>query len=426
MSARRVAIIDGCRTPFQRAGTGFGGAMSYQLAEATIRGLLGRNTVAPASIDRVVFGAIVPNARTTNVAREAALDAGLPPTIPSMTVTAAGASATVAVTTAADWITTGRADVVIAGGTDCISDVPIGYSPAMRRKLFAARRLRSLGDRLRFVLSLRPWDFLPDVPAIEERSTGDSMGSYTERLAGRLGIDRESQDAYAARSHRRATRHRDRLREEIVPASIDGTVVDDDNGIRADTTVEALARLRPTFTRDGTLTAGNSSYLTDGASALLLADEARARAEGWPIRAILGKSVLTAHELRDELLLGPVFALPRLLDATGLGLDDLDVIELHEAFAAQILGVLHLLADDTFARQHLDREQAIGAIDPEILNVWGGSLAIGNPFAPNGARLLTTAIHRLHAEDGRLAAVATCAGGGLGHALLVERGPDAY
>ncbi|MCG8457963.1 MAG: acetyl-CoA C-acyltransferase [Holophagales bacterium] len=418
-----VALIDACRTPFQRAGTGFCDLMSYQLAAATVRGLLERNGLAAEVVDRVVFGATVHNPRTTNVAREAALEAGIPATVPALTLTAAGASATVALATAADLVATGQAEVVIAGGTDCISDPPIGYSRAMRKKLLQGRRLRTVGEKLRFVAGLRPWDFLPDLPDVKEFTTGQTMGEYTEGLARRLGIGRKAQDAYAARSHQRAAAAASLLAEERVPVVVPelGVDVRDDNGIRPHTRVEKLASLRASFAADGTLTAGNSSYLTDGAAAVLLMSAERAEAEGLPVRAWLRANVLTAHDPADELLLGPVFAIPRALDAVGLELGEVEVIELHEAFAAQVLAVLELLASDDYARDHLGRERAVGRIDEDRLNAWGGSLAIGNPFAPNGARLAGTALHRLDHQGARHALVATCAGGALGQALVLER-----
>ncbi len=410
-----VVIVDGCRTPFQRASTGFVDSFSYELAAATVRGLLDRNGLDPASLDRVIFGATVHNPAATNVAREAALIAGVPAQVPAQTVTAAGASATVAFSQAADLILTGQAEVVIAGGTDCVSDPPIGYSRAMRSKLLRGRRLKTLGQKFKFLAGLRPWDFLPDIPEVRELSTGQTMGQYTEDLASRLGISRADQDAYAAESHRRAAAAVDSHRREIVGVEVEGRLVADDNGIRPDTSVEKLAELSPSFTQNGTLTAGNSSFLTDGASALLVMSEARARSQGLAVKARLRGRAFTAHDPKDELLLGPVFATPKALDQAGLKLEDIGVFEFHEAFAAQILAVVRLLESGELSR-------ALGPIPLDRLNRWGGSLAIGNPFAPNGARLLTTAAHRLQAEDQEFALVATCAGGALGHALVLERG----
>lgn len=399
-------IIDGCRTPFQRIGTGFRDLSSYQLAAAAISGLLERSGLDGALVDRVVIGAIVPNPRATNQAREAALLAGLPPQVPAVTVTAAGVSATVAIDHGADLIRTGQADVVIAGGSDCLSDPPIGFRRAMRKKLLGARRLRGPWQQLRFLLSLRPWDFLPDVPELTELSTGETMGQFTERLAAQLGISRQAQDAYALASHQRAAAAASRLAEEMVPVQTPDGPVTADNGVRADTTLERLAALAPSFDRHaGTLTAGNASFLTDGAAVVLLMSEAKAAALGVTPQARLRASVLTAHDPKDELLLGPVSAVPKVLARMGLGYDDLDVVEIHEAFAAQVLAVLQHLPD-------LPRER---------LNAWGGSLAIGNPFAPNGARLVTTAAHRLQAEGGRWGLVTTCAGGGLGQGMILER-----
>lgn len=421
-----VVLLDGCRTAFQKAATGFFDLMSYQLAAATVRGLLERTGVPAGAVDRVIFGATVHNPATTNVAREALLHAGLPEATPGMTVTAAGASANVALEQAVQLIRCGirggGARVVIAGGTDCVSDPPIGYSRAMRQKMLRGRRARTMGQKLRLLLSLRPWDFLPDMPEVREFTTGETMGQYTERLAGSLGISRAEQDEYAARSHQRADAARDRHAADIV-AVPEAPEALDDNGVRPETTAESLAKLPPAFRKAGSLTAGNSTFLTDGASALLVASSDWASAHGHEPLAALRDVLLTAHDPRDELLLGPVFAIPRLLDRHGLSLGDVGVFEIHEAFSAQILAVLRHLASDETCQELLGRD-AVGAIDPERLNAWGGSLSLGNPFAPNGARLVTTAARRLEATSQRWAVVATCAGGGLGSAVLLERPVD--
>lgn len=398
-------IVDGCRTPFQHSGTGLRDLTSYELASAALRGLLQRNGVDGGDVDRVVLGAIVPNPRATNVAREAALLAGIPPSVPGVTITAAGVSATVAIDHGLDLIRGGGADLVIAGGTDSLSDPPIGFRRPMRQKMLAARRLRGLWQRLGFLLSLRPWDFLPDVPTLAELSTGETMGEFSERLARQLGISRQEQDAFALTSHQRAAAASARLAEEIVPVDTPDGVVDRDNGVRLDTSLERLARLRPSFDAQGTLTAGNSSFLTDGAAVVLLASPAKAEALGLTPMAHVRGSVLTAQDPKESLLLGPVVAVPRILDEVGLSYGDLDVVEIHEAFAAQVLAVLQQLPE--LPRQHI--------------NAWGGSLALGNPFAPNGARLVTTAAHRLQAEGGRYGLVTTCAGGALGQAMVLER-----
>ncbi|MEM7585375.1 MAG: thiolase family protein [Acidobacteriota bacterium] len=419
-----TVLLAGIRTPFQRAGTGFRDLMSYQLAAAAIAGVLRRAEVEPTVVDRVILGATVHNPRTTNVAREAALAAGLPATVPAMTVTAAGASATAAISTGADLIATGQADVVIAGASDCVSDPPIGYSRKMRSKLLAGRRLKTLGQKLRFLASLRPWDFLPDMPDVREFSTGLTMGEYTEQLARQLAIGREAQDAYALESHRRAAAATDAgwLAEEITGVDTRGTRITEDNGIRADTSPERLAHLKPSFDpAGGTLTAGNSSFLTDGAAVVLLASRRWAEEHGTSIIAELRGQVMTAHDPGSELLLGPAFAIPRLLAACQVPFEDVDVFEIHEAFAAQILAVIRLLAAGEVLGRPLAAAEHVGEIAAEKLNAWGGSLAIGNPFAPNGARLVTTAGHRLRRDGGRYAVVATCAGGGLGQAMLWQR-----
>ncbi|MEL7060843.1 MAG: thiolase family protein [Acidobacteriota bacterium] len=418
----RAVVVDGCRTPFLRAGGGFSGRTSWQLGATTFRALLHRTGLAPTAIDRVLLGSTVLQPDATNVAREAAFEAGLPASVPAVTLIAAGASASEAIARGAAMIEAGEARFVLAGGADCISDPPIGYRPTARRKLFRLSRARGPAARLRALAAVRPWDLLPDVPRVAERSTGQTMGAWTEELADRLGIERQAQDAFAVASHRRAAAAREHLARDIEPTvGAGGRIHSADDGIRANTDLEQLTRLRPSFRSRGTLTAGNSSFLTDGAAAVLLAEERAADEAGLrPLARIVGH-VLTAHDPREDLLLGPVFAISRLLDSLGIELDAVDVVELHEAFAAQVLAVLQLLADDDVARERLERPRALGSIDPRRLNAWGGSLAIGNPFAPNGARLMTTACRRLQVEGGRLALGATCAGGGLGQAFLLER-----
>lgn len=423
---RGVLVVDGCRTPFLRSGTAFRDLTAYDLGRMALAGLLHRNSLDPGQVDLLVMGTVMADPETSNVARECGLAAGLPASCPAFTVTAACISANIAFQDAANAIATGAADVAIVGGTETLSDAPIRVSRELRKRLIAGRKARGLGAWLKLARGLRLRDLAPDVPPIADFSTGLTMGQNAERLVKRLRITRVDQDRYAAASHQRAGRatRQGWLTEQIVPARVSPgfEAIREDNGIRADTSVEKLAALRPAFDpRFGTITAGNSSYLTDGASAVLLTSEDKARELGFrPLARVVGWC-LTAMDPLEELLLGPAFAIPKVLERTGLSLDRMDVIEIHEAFAGQVLAVLELLGQDAFARERLGVERAIGRIDPEKLNAWGGSLSVGHPFGATGGRLVATCCRRLEREDGRYGLIAACASGALGYAVVLER-----
>lgn len=423
---RRVVVVDGCRTPFVRSQTAFQDLSSYELGRLALAGLLNRGSVAAHDLDLVVMGTVLADPATSNLAREVALAAGVPKTCPAHTVSAACASSNVAVTTAVHAIAAGAAEVAIAGGAELLSDPPIRVSRAVRKRLVAATKARGVADYVKLLAGLQPNDLLPEKPAIAEYSTGLTMGETAERLAKRLEISREAQDEYAARSHQSAAAATSSglLTDEIVPVfpppKYDPIIVD--NGIRGDTSLEKLAGLPPAFDRRfGTVSAGNSSFLTDGAAVCLLMSERRARELGVEPLAAIVATASTAGDPLDELLLGPVFAIPQALDRAGIELERVGVVEIHEAFAAQMVACERLLADDAFFRERLGRERAPGAIPRERLNAWGGSLAIGHPFGATGARLLTTCCRRMQHESAEFGVVATCAAGALGSAFVLER-----
>jgi len=369
---------------------------------------------------------VVADPTTSNVARECGLAAGLPASCPAYTVTAACVSANLAFQDAANAIATGALDIAIAGGTENLSDAPIRFSRPLRKRMIAGQKARGIGDWLKLARGLKLGDLAPDVPPIADFSTGLTMGQNAERLAKRLGITRDEQDEYAQMSHHRAARATEQgwLEQQIVTARMPPKFkpVTADNGIRGDTSLEKLAKLRPAFDRKfGTITAGNSSYLTDGASAVLLMSEQKARELGLRPLASVVSWCLTAMDPLDELLLGPALALPKVLQRAGLTLGEMDVIELHEAFAGQVLAVQKLLQQDAFARERLGSDTAVGAIDLEKMNLWGGSLSIGHPFGATGGRLVATCCRRLEKEDGRYGIIAACASGALGYAIVLER-----
>ncbi|GAA5522408.1 acetyl-CoA C-acyltransferase [Aliifodinibius salicampi] len=421
-----AVIVDGARIPFQRSGTGYKKLMSYDLGRMAIEGLIGRANISPEMIDRVIMGTVIQDVNTSNVARESALGAGLPNRIPAHTVTQACISSNQATSSAVDLVRSGQAKVVLAGGTETMSDIPIRFRRKFRQKLLDARKYKSLSDWLSFFKGLRPSHLLPEIPEIAEFSTGETMGESCDRMAAHFGISRKAQDEYSLRSHQLAAKATNEglLDQELLPAAVppDFEVIQQDNGFREDTSMEKLQKLSPAFIKPhGTITAGNSSFLTDGASASLIMEAETARKLGCTPKAYLREYTFVAQDPKDELLLGPAYATPQVLDRMGLALSDIDIFEFHEAFAGQILTVLKALNSDKFAREKLDKDKKVGDIPMDKFNCWGGSLSLGHPFGATGTRLVTTAANRLHHEDGQLALVAACAAGGQGHAMILER-----
>ena len=425
-SVPKVVLIDGCRTPFLKSGTGYMDIMSYQLAHYAIKGLLVKTNVSGDAIDNVILGNVVSNVKTPNVAREAALAAEIPSSVPARTVSQACISANRAICDGILGILAGRAEAVIAGGVDCISDAPIQFRKAMRRKLFKAQKLKKPVDYLRFVFSLRPADFFPERPEVAEYSTKRVMGQDCDIMAARFQVSREEQDQFAVRSHQLAHKAFEDglLAHEMVEVSLppEFKPMVRDNGIRGDTSIEKIKQLRPVFDRKfGTLTAANSSFLTDGAAAVLIMTEASALALGLTPKAEVIDFAFTGQDVTDELLLGPAYAIARLLQKNSMGLDDFDVLELHEAFAGQVLANIKAMASADFATRFLGSEDAVGQVNMDRLNLWGGSLSIGHPFGATGARIMTTAANRLAHEQGEYALLASCAAGAHGHAMILKR-----
>lgn len=423
---REVVIVDGCRTPFCRSGTTFRDLSSYELGREAVAGLLRRSRIDPGAVDLLVMGTVIADPRTPNLGREVVLASGLPDTVPAYTVSVACVSSLQSALNCVRAIQTGHAEVAIAAGAETLSDAPIRYRRTVRKRLIAAQRARGIRDYLKLLKGLRLKDLAPEPVALAEFSTGEIMGENGDRLAKRLGISRTDQDAWALESHARAARA---TKERLLTRQIEPLFVPpryrpagEDNGIRGDSTPEKLAALRPAFDRRfGTLTAGNSSYLTDGASAVLFMSREAAERLGYRPMAVVRGSAIAALDPLEELLLGPALTIPKALDAAGLDLSDVEVVELHEAFAAQVLAVLRLLEDVAWAKQRLGRDRPVGRIDTARLNAWGGSLSVGHPFGATGGRLLITACHRMEHEDARHAVVAACAAGAIGIGMVLER-----
>lgn len=425
-SNRRAVVVDGLRTPFARSGTIYKDAAATTLARHAARELLYRSELPGNEVDEVIVGQVIPSVLAPNVAREVSLLPQLPRTIPAYSLNRACASAGQAITNAHDQIAFGHADVIIAGGVETLSDVPILHSRRFAQTLVAASKARSVAERLRIFGSVRPRDLVPVSPAIAEPSTGESMGQSAERMAKENGIARDAQDRLALMSHQRAAAATadGRLPAEIVPwfggADL-SEVTTSDNGIRADTSLEALAGLRPAFDRTyGTVTAGNSSPLTDGAAMVLMMSSEKAYALGYrPLVAIRSYAV-AAVDPGGQLLSGPAWAVPKALDRAGITWKDLGLVEIHEAFAAQVLSNAQAWGSKAWAEK-LGRAEPVGEVDWERTNLLGGSIAIGHPFAATGARLVTTLAREMVRRDVQFGLVSICAQGGMGLALVLER-----
>jgi acetyl-CoA acyltransferase len=425
--AGRVAVIQGCRTPFARAGSELAQMSGVQLGTVAVRELINRAEIDPKLVDHLIFGTVVPSIPAPNVSREVALEAGLPPSVPAFTVSRACASANQAITSAAETILNGYADVIIAGGTEVLSDVPMLLSRSLRDALVSASRAKSVGARVKALAGVRPKHLAPLTPAIAEPSTGESMGESAERMAKENGITREAQDRWALRSHRLAAQGTadGRLTAEIVPTFVPPKyehVVSADNGVRSDSSEEKLAALRPVFDRRyGSVTAGNASPLTDGAGAVLLMSEEKAKALGCEPLGYIRSWAYTALSPRDQLLQGPAYATPIALDRAGITMQDVELWEMHEAFAAQVLSNLQALDSDSFARDQLNRDRKVGLIDEDRINVMGGSIALGHPFGATGARLTTTLLNEMKRRGAGIGLITVCAAGAMGFAMVLER-----
>jgi acetyl-CoA acyltransferase len=424
---RRVAIVEGCRTPFAKSGTDFKDVSAVELGKMAVRELISRTELDVDQIDHLVYGTVIQSIKEPNIAREVTLGSGIPPSVPAFTVGRACASANQAITSGAEPIALGLADVVIAGGAESLTDVPILFSPEMRNALVRASKARTMGERLKAFAAIRPRNLAPVTPAIAEPTTGLTMGESAEKMAQENGITREEQDRWALRSHQLAAAATadGRLTREIVPAYLPpkyDKVITSDNGIRADSSLEKLATLKPVFDRRyGTVTAGNASPLTDGGSAVLLMSEEKAKALGYEPLGYIRSYAYASLAPSDQLLQGPVFAAPVALERAGLAMKDIDLLEMHEAFAAQVLSNLQWFDSDRIARERLGRDRAIGIPDEDRINVMGGSIAIGHPFGATGGRVTVTLLNELKRRGGQFGMISVCAAGAMGFVMIVER-----
>jgi len=410
----RVAVVGGMRTPFVKAGTLFADISQLKLSAHAVRGLLERFPLDPAKIDLLVWGRVLHDPLISNLAREIVFDLGLPPSIHAYLVSNNCITSLHAAVEVADAIAAGRAEIGIAGGVESMSTVPVLFGREASRLFLKAGMARTAGERIKALLGLRPRHFKPVPLSFKEPSTGLTMGEHAELSAKEWGVGQAEQDEIAWRSHLRAAAATadGRLPAEIAPLA----GIDRDTIVRADTSLEKLARLKPVFDPSpaGTITAGNASPLTDGAAAVLLMSEERARREGYAPLACLKAVEFAAIDPKDGLLMAPAVAVPRLLARTGLKLSDIDLVEVHEAFGAQV-------ACNLRAWEQGWKEAAIGRIESERLNVLGSSISVGHPFGATGARIMTTLAGEMRRRGSRYGLISVCAAGAMACAMILER-----
>lgn len=421
----RIAIVSGLRTPFARQATAFHGIPAIDLGKMVVGEMLARSEIPPEAIEQLVFGQVVQMPEAPNIAREIVLGTGMSVHTDAYSVSRACATSFQAVANVAESLMAGTIRAGIAGGADSSSVLPIGVSKKLARTLVDANKARTLGQKLKLFSRLRPRDLAPVPPAVAEYSTGLRMGDTAEQMAKTWGISREQQDALAHRSHVQAAKAwaDGKLREEVMTAYAAPyrAPLEQDNNIRGSSTLADYAKLRPAFDRrHGTVTAANSTPLTDGAAAVILMTESRAKELGLTPLGYLRSYAFTAIDVWQDMLLGPAWSTPLALERAGLTMADLTLFDMHEAFAAQTLANLQLMASDSFARDVLGRSRATGEVDESKFNVLGGSIAYGHPFAATGARMITQTLHELRRRGGGFGLVTACAAGGLGAAMVLE------
>lgn len=424
-SGRRVFIVDGCRTPFIKSSGSPGPFRASDLAVAAGRTLLKRQSFAMKQLDQVILGCVMPGPDEVNIARVASLRMGCPQTVPAWTVQRNCASGMQAIDSAAEQISSGRSDLVLAGGCEAMSHAPLLLKPDMVGWLASWQKQRGFIGRSKQLARLKPAMLAPVIGllrGLKDPTVGLSMGQTAEILAQRFAISRQQMDAFALASHIKVQRAIDQhLLAEIEPLiSADGTVYHHDNGVRKDSQFQQLAKLRPVFERHGLITAGNSAQVTDGAAWLLLASEQAVEENQLPV---LGELVDCQWSGLDpaQMGLGPAFAIAALIQRQQLTLDDVDYWEINEAFAAQVLACLNALQDEIFCRDELRLSVALGAIAPGRLNVDGGAIAVGHPVGASGARIVLHLLHVLNQRQARTGIASLCIGGGQGGAMLLRR-----
>jgi len=423
-SIRKAVIVDGVRTPFLDSGGAYSQLMTYELGGKAIAGLVSKTGIDANRVNMVTMGTVLHEIETSNVARESMLSAGLPATIPAYTTSMAGLSASVGFANLCDMIALGRIDVGIAAGVESFSDIPIRYSQKIRRAAMKVRQDSSAKNILKNLASLRPADLKPEMPTGTDFTTRKTMGVCAEQMVQKFKVSREDCDAFTVRSHQLAIEalNQGYFEGTIIPVQVPSFKhpITSDNTPRKDSNIQKLSTMRTIFRKHGVITAAGSSRFTDGSAALLVTSLEAAKNMGLqPLAEVVDYQLAAVKSLEEEMLLGPAVSIPKLLARNKLSMGDIDVWELHEAFAAQILVNIACMQRSEFANEYYGGVVP-GELPVEKLNTWGGSLSLGNPFAATGIRLLTTAARRLQVENKRYAVVSSCAGGGLGAAILLE------
>jgi acetyl-CoA acyltransferase len=422
----KPVLVDGARSAFVKSFGSFEDCDALELFSRVTEGFIRKVGIDTMEIDELTCGVVVPQTKNGNVARDAAINLGLPPHIHGYTLNRACTSSMQTIADAARQIASGSPAIVLAGGVECLSDVPIVYSKEARKFLVKVSKSRSAADKLNMVKQFSAKDWLPKPPALSEPLTGFTMGEHAEMMAKFNLISREDQDRFAVESHHKAAAAQTagRFNDEIIPiwpSPKYSVCVDKDNIIRADTSIEAMANLKPAFDKKyGSLTAANSSSLTDGASITLIGDEARVRSLGLKPKAMIRDSVFVAVNPYEQLLIGPAIAIPLLLKKNNMKVSDIDLFEIHEAFAAQVLSCIRSMESDSFMDKYFG-EKSIGTFPVDRLNVNGGAIAIGHPFGATGARLATTLSNELIRSNKQFGVIAICAAGAMAGAMLIER-----
>ena len=421
----RIAIVAGLRTPFAKMATYFHGVPAVDLGKMVVNELLVRNAVDPKLVEQLVYGQVVQMPEAPNIAREIVLGTGMNVHTDAYSVSRACATSFQSTVNSAESMMAGNIEIGVAGGADSTSVSPIGVSKKLGRALVDLQKTKTLGQKWAVLKKLGLKDLLPVPPAVAEYSTGLSMGQTAEQMAKSHGISRQAQDELAHRSHSLAAEswQAGKLANEVMTAYAEPYkgALEQDNNIRFDSKIEGYAKLRPVFDKKyGSVTAANATPLTDGASAVLMMTESKAKALGYTPLGYIKSYAFAAIDVWEDMLMGPSYATPMALDKAGMTLDDLTLIEMHEAFAAQTLANIKMFASDKFAQEKLGRSKATGEIDMDKFNVMGSSIAYGHPFAATGTRMITQMLNELNRRGGGTGLLTACAAGGLGAAMIVE------
>ena len=425
VNGERIAFVAGLRTPFAKQATEFHGVPAVDLGKMVVQELVNKTGIEGEWVEQLVFGQVVQMPEAPNIAREIVLGTSLPVNTDAYSVSRACATSFQSAVNIAEAMVAGHIRGGIAGGADSSSVLPIGVSKRLARALVDLNKAKTLGQRLSILKRLKFKDLLPVPPAVAEYSTGLSMGQTAEQMAKTHSISRADQDELTVRSHQKAHAAWEAgwLDSEVMTAYPEpyNKHLSRDNNIRGDSQVDKLSKLKPVFDRKhGSVTAANSTPLTDGASAVLMMTESRAKELGLPVLGYLRSYAFAALQVEEDMLMGPSYSTPVALDRAGMTLNDLDLIDMHEAFAAQTLANMKMFASDKFAKEKLGRNKAIGDIDMDKFNVLGGSIAYGHPFAATGTRMITQTLNELHRRGGGVGLTTACAAGGLGAAMIVE------